>query len=74
MDRLAGAGHSSFHGSRFGGSMREAKHPKLDELERLLNDPEVPLQAARVWELLAEISGPSDIQGGPVNALPLSAA
>jgi hypothetical protein len=57
-----------------GGSMRDADHPKLDELERLLNDPEVPLQAARVWELLAEISGPSDIQGGPVDALPLSAA
>ena len=43
-------------------------------LERLLNDPEVPLQAARVWELLAEISGPSDIQGGPVDARPPSAA
>ena len=56
------------------GSMRDADDPKLDELERLLNDPEVPLQASRVWELLAEISGPSDIQGGPVNALPLSAA
>ena len=54
--------------------MRDADDPKLDELERLLNDPEVPLRAARVWELLAEISGPSDIQGGPVDALPLSAA
>jgi len=31
--------------------------PKLAELERLLNDPDVPMHAARVWELLAEISG-----------------
>src|SRR3954452_21982735 len=34
--------------------------PKLAELERLLNDPDVPIHAARVWELLAEISGESD--------------
>ena len=31
--------------------------PKLEELERLLNDPEVPMRASRIWELLAEISG-----------------
>ncbi len=30
---------------------------ELVELDRLLNDPEVPMHAARVWELLAEISG-----------------
>jgi hypothetical protein len=29
---------------------------KLDELDRLLNDPEVPMQPDRVWCLLAEIS------------------
>ena len=29
---------------------------KLDELERLLNDPEVQMEPARVWSLLAEIS------------------
>ena len=29
---------------------------KLDELDRLLNDPDVPMQPARVWTLLAEIS------------------
>jgi hypothetical protein len=29
---------------------------KLDELDRLLNDPEVPMQPDRVWSLLAEIS------------------
>ena len=28
----------------------------LDELDRLLNDPDVPMQPARVWSLLAEIS------------------
>lgn len=30
---------------------------KLDELDRILNDPEVPMQPARVWSLLAEIAG-----------------
>lgn len=29
---------------------------KRDELERLLNDPMVPMEPARVWSLLAEIS------------------
>jgi hypothetical protein len=29
---------------------------KLAELDRLLNDPEVPLEPAKVWSLLAEIS------------------
>ena len=29
---------------------------KLDELDRLLNDPEVPMEPARIWSLLAEIS------------------
>jgi hypothetical protein len=29
---------------------------KLNELDRLLNDPDVPMQPARVWSLLAEIS------------------
>jgi hypothetical protein len=29
---------------------------KLDELDRLLNDPEVPMEPARVWSLLAEIA------------------
>lgn len=37
-------------------SAMEGDDPKLDELERLLNDPEVPMQASRIWELLAEIS------------------
>ena len=29
---------------------------KLDELDQLLNDPDVPMQPARVWALLAEVS------------------
>jgi len=29
---------------------------KLDELDRLLNDPDVPIEPARVWTLLAEIA------------------
>ncbi len=29
---------------------------KREELERLLNDPTVPMEPARVWSLLAEIA------------------
>ena len=29
---------------------------KLDELDRLINDPNVPMQPLLVWSLLAEIS------------------
>jgi hypothetical protein len=29
---------------------------KLDELDRLLNDPDLPMEPAKVWSLLAEIS------------------
>lgn len=29
---------------------------KLDELERLLNDPNVPMQPDRIWSLLADVS------------------
>jgi len=29
---------------------------KLDELDKLLNDPEVPLEPYRVWSLLAEVT------------------
>ena len=31
---------------------------KLDELDRLLNDPDVPMQPDRVWSLLAELAHP----------------
>ena len=29
---------------------------KLDELDRLLNDPDVPMEPEKIWSLLAEIS------------------
>ena len=29
---------------------------KLDEIDRLLNDPNTSLQPARVWSLLAEVA------------------
>jgi len=29
---------------------------KLAELDRILNDPDVPMEPARVWALLAEIT------------------
>ncbi len=29
---------------------------KLDELDRLLNDPDVSMQPARIWSLLGELS------------------
>lgn len=28
----------------------------LSELDRLLNDPDVPMQASRIWELLDRVS------------------
>jgi hypothetical protein len=36
---------------------------KLAELDRLLNDPDVPMQPAHVWSLLAEISRHDLAQG-----------
>ena len=29
---------------------------KLEEVDRQLNDPDVPMDPARVWELLADLS------------------
>ena len=29
---------------------------KLQELDRLLNDPDVPMQAGRIWALAAEVA------------------
>jgi len=37
---------------------------KLDELDRLLNDPDVPMQPDRIWSLLADVSRPD---AGTVN-------
>jgi hypothetical protein len=34
---------------------------KLDELDRLLNDPDVPMQPDRIWSLLADVSRPEAI-------------
>ncbi len=36
--------------------MADESDERLTELDRLLNDPDVPMQAARVWELLDELS------------------
>lgn len=29
---------------------------KVEELDRLLNDPDVPMEPGRVWSLLAELA------------------
>ena len=29
---------------------------RLDELDRLLNDPDVPMEPGKVWSLMAEIA------------------
>ena len=36
--------------------MYDLEDGKLQEVDRLLNDPEVPMQPARIWELLDEIA------------------
>lgn len=41
--------------------MADDQAAKLDEVERLLNDPEVVMQPGRIWSLLAEISAASDL-------------
>ena len=41
---------------RWGPDVTDDHAAKLDEVERLLNDPEVVMQPGRVWSLLAEIS------------------
>jgi hypothetical protein len=38
---------------------------KLDELDRLLNDPDVPMQPELVWRLLDELSTQSRTTGKP---------
>lgn len=34
---------------------------KLDEVDRLLNDPDIPIDPARIWSLLADIAERSGI-------------
>ena len=47
--------------------MTEAEYAqKLDDLDRLLNDPEVPLDASRVWSLLFDIARHAAEFAGPV--------
>jgi hypothetical protein len=39
------------------GAMTDADYAaKLEEIDRLLNDPETPMQPALVWSLLAEVA------------------
>ena len=38
--------------------MSEFDERDLSELDRLLNDPDVPMQAARAWELLDKVATP----------------
>jgi hypothetical protein len=56
--------------------MTEAEYAgKLAELDRLLNDPDVPMQPARVWSLLAEIAQRDLARPGvaqPADAVPRS--
>jgi len=44
---------------------------KLAELDRLLNDPDVPMQATRVWALLAEIAQRELFDASSPRPLPL---
>ncbi len=48
---------------------REAYSEKLDELDHLLNDADVPLEPGRVWSLLAELTR-HDLAGPPREASP----
>jgi hypothetical protein len=43
---------------------------KLDELDRLLNDPDVPMQPDRIWSLLADVSHLDGIAGDPAMTRP----
>ena len=33
---------------------------KLDEIDRLLNDPDVPMQPSRIWALLDDVARQGD--------------
>lgn len=38
-------------------SMTDAEYSrKLDELDQLLNDPDVPMEPDRIWSILADVS------------------
>ncbi len=38
---------------------------KLDELDRLLNDPDVRMEPARIWSLMAEIAARAKADAAP---------
>jgi hypothetical protein len=47
---------------RGSGRMTETEYArKLDELDRLLNDPDAPMEPSRIWSLLAEIPSETSI-------------
>ncbi len=49
--------------------MTEADYSrKLDELDRLLNDPDTRLEPARVWAILAEVRGTERARPMPADA------
>ncbi len=55
--RLRAAPREEVQNRRETVTMTDAEYGrKLDELDRLINDPEVPIQPDRVWSLLAEIA------------------
>jgi hypothetical protein len=55
------------HGERRGTFMIDDEHArKMDELDRLLNDPNVSMQPERIWSLVADVSRRANTGGsGP---------
>ena len=55
-----------------------AYNRKLDELDRLINDPAVPMQPHRIWDLLAEVADrvavPDPFHSMPIRSKPGSDA
>ena len=52
---FAGAAYNRGSHQREHGVTELDYETKLEELDRLLNDPDVPMQPGRIWSLLAEI-------------------
>jgi hypothetical protein len=44
--------------------MRQTIGSKLEELDRILNDPTAPMEAHRVWSLLDDVSESADPEHG----------
>ena len=61
-------------GGRGPAMTNESYERKLAELDDLINDPNMPLYPARIWQLMGEISGhvsqvtSTDLQRRPVAA------